>query len=420
MLEWPEARERRPEGMGDINSRSAVEAVCALPISIVIVRAALLFIPKMPDLDSIRRSPLDAEHEAAGGKMVPFAGWRMPVSYAGVIDEHRAVRSAAGLFDVSHMGEAIVSGEHAEAFLQFATPNDVAKLELGQAHYSALLTEAGTYLDDLLVYRLESDEFLLVVNAANTARDLGHLHAIAKREFGGGSGVSIREETESFALLALQGPKAASLLAPLVDEPLDTLGYYRCRWARVGGRRVFLARTGYTGEDGFEIFVDAEAAAELWRELMVAGRSYGLIPAGLGARDTLRTEAAMALYGHEIDQTTTPYEARLGWTIKLDKGPFVGREALIEAKSKGPARKLVGFEISGRGIAREGYSALINGTVVGAVTSGTFSPTLEKAVGMAYVPSELAKIGTEMEIERRGRRLPAVQVKLPFYKRVAT
>lgn len=358
--------------------------------------------------------------------MVPFAGWRMPVSYAGVIDEHRAVRSTAGLFDVSHMGEAIVAGERAEAFLQFATPNDVAKLEPGQAHYSSLLTEAGTYIDDLLVYRLASEEFLLVVNAANTATDLEYLRAVAQREFGsGGNGgdsadLAIREVTDSFALLALQGPRAASLLAPLADEALDTLGYYRCTWARVADKKVFLARTGYTGEDGFEIFVDAEEACELWRELMAAGGSYGLVPAGLGARDTLRTEAAMALYGHEIDDTTTPFEARLGWTIKLDKGPFVGRDALIEAKSKKPARKLVGFEITGRGIAREGYSVLIDGASVGAVTSGTFSPTLEKAIGMAYVPSEFAQIGREIEIERRGRTLPAVQVKLPFYKREAT
>lgn len=371
----------------------------------------------MPDLDSVRKSPLDAEHRAAGGKMVPFAGWSMPVSYAGVIDEHRAVRSAAGLFDVSHMGEAIVAGGQAEAFLQFATPNDVAKLEPGQAHYSSLLTEAGTYVDDLLVYRLTSEEFLLVVNAANTARDLEYLRAVASGEFGDGADLSIREVTDSFALLALQGPKAASLLAPLVDEALDTLGYYRCRWTQVAGRKVFLARTGYTGEDGFEIFVAAEVAGDLWRELMAAGQSHGLVPAGLGARDTLRTEAAMALYGHEIDDTTTPFEARLGWTTKLDKGPFVGRRALVEAKSKGPVRKLVGFEITGRGIAREGYCVLIDGASVGAVTSGTFSPTLERAIGMAYVPSEFAQIGREIEIERRGRALAAVQVKLPFYKR---
>ncbi|MCP4203309.1 MAG: glycine cleavage system aminomethyltransferase GcvT [bacterium] len=374
----------------------------------------------MTEPDSLRRSPLDAEHRAAGAKMAPFAGWSMPVSYTGVMEEHRAVRSTAGLFDVSHMGEVIVAGGQAEAFLQLATPNDVGKLEPGQAHYSSLLTEAGTYIDDLLIYRLAAEEFLLVINAANAEKDLEHLHAVARREFGDGADLSIRDATDSFALLALQGPRAAALLTPLADEPLDTLGYYRCRWSCVAGRKVFLARTGYTGEDGFEIFVDAEAAGGLWRELMTAGRSHSLAPAGLGARDTLRTEAAMALYGHEIDDTTTPFEARLGWTIKLDKGPFVGRDALIEAKSRGPARKLVGFEITGRGIARQGYSVFVNGASVGTVTSGTFSPTLEKAIGMAYVPSELARVGREMEIERRGRRLSAVQVKLPFYKRETT
>ncbi len=355
--------------------------------------------------------------------MVAFAGWRMPVSYAGILEEHRAVRSAAGLFDVSHMGEAIVSGEQAEAFLEFLTPNDIARLEPGQAHYSSLLTESGTYIDDVLVYRMEPKEFLVVVNAANSAKDFEHMRAIAEREFGFGasSDLSIRDVSDSWALLALQGPKAASLLAPLVGgEPLDTLGYYRCRWTRVADREVFLARTGYTGEDGFEIFAEAAEAPDLWRELIVAGAHHGLVPAGLGARDTLRTEAAMALYGHEIDDTTTPFEARLGWTIKLDKGPFIGRDALVEAKSKGSARKLVGFEITGRGIAREGYSVLVDGASVGRVTSGTFSPTLEKAIGMAYVPSELAGIGRELEIDRRGRRLAAVQVKLPFYKRETT
>lgn len=351
--------------------------------------------------------------------MVAFAGWRMPVSYAGILEEHRAVRSAAGLFDVSHMGEAIVSGEQAEAFLEFLTPNDIARLEPGQAHYSSLLTESGTYIDDVLVYRMEPKEFLVVVNAANSAKDFEHMRAIAEREFSG-TDLSIRDVTDSWALLALQGPKAASLLAPLAGEPLDTLGYYRCRWTRVADRKVFLARTGYTGEDGFEIFVEAAEAPDLWRELIVAGAHDGLVPAGLGARDTLRTEAAMALYGHEIDDTTTPFEARLGWTIKLHKGPFIGRDALVEAKSKGSARKLVGFEITGRGIAREGYPVLVDGASVGRVTSGTFSPTLEKAIGMAYVPSELAGIGCELEIDRRGRRLAAVQVKLPFYKRETT
>lgn len=371
----------------------------------------------MQDDHPIQRSPLDGVHDAAGAKMVPFAGWRMPVSYSGVLEEHRCVRSAAGLFDVSHMGEVIVSGPASEGFLQLATPNDVARLEPGQAHYSSLLTERGTYLDDLLIYRMASEEFLVVVNAANRVKDLEHLNALAAREFAGRDDLSVRDVTLDWALLALQGPRAASVLETLAGESLDSIGYYRCRWQTLAGRRVFLARTGYTGEDGFEIFAEAGEAAGLWSDLMSAGAAAGLAPAGLGARDTLRTEAAMALYGHEIDDSTNPYEARLGWTIKLEKGPFVGRDALVEIKARGPERKLVGFEITGRGIARAGYEVLVDGASAGKVTSGTFSPTLERAIGMAYLPSDAAKVGREIEIDRRGSRLSAVQVKLPFYKR---
>lgn len=373
----------------------------------------------MNDPIPIQRSPLDAVHESAGAKMVPFAGWRMPVSYAGVLQEHRAVRSAAGLFDVSHMGEFVVSGRRAEAFLQFATPNDVAGLEPGQAHYTSLLTSGGTYLDDVLVYRIDANEFLMVVNAANRVKDFEHLNGLAARDFEGAEDLVIRDVTEDWALLALQGPKAAAVLEKLVSDSLDALGYYRCRWGAVAGRKAFLARTGYTGEDGFEIFVDASEAAEVWNELMSAGAGQGLMPAGLGARDTLRTEAAMALYGHEIDEFTNPFEARLGWTVKLDKGPFVGREALLEVKASGPGRKLIGFEVTGRGIARAEYPVLVDGALVGAVTSGTFSPTLERAIGMAFVPADCARLGREIEIDRRGSRLTATQVKLPFYKRSA-
>ncbi len=368
----------------------------------------------MANEDSPRRSPLDAEHEAAGAKMVEFAGWRMPVRYQGVIDEHRAVRSAAGLFDVSHMGEFRVTGGDAVSFLQYATPNDVVALEIGEVHYTSLLTDRGTYIDDLLVYRLGVEEYLLVVNAANTAKDLGHLRALAAAQFGGAE-VEIEDVTDSFALLALQGPNAQSILAGLCDAPLANLGYYRCLRTDVGGREALVSRTGYTGEDGFELYVDPEHACGIWRDLMSAGG--GLVAAGLGARDTLRTEAAMALYGHEIDAATNPYEARLAWTIKLKKGEFVGREALVEIKSTGPVRKLIGFEIAGRGIARDACAVLVDGAPAGSVTSGTFSPTLEKAIGMAYVPPTAAKVGREIEVEVRGRRLSAIQVKLPFYKR---
>ncbi|MFQ5527974.1 MAG: glycine cleavage system aminomethyltransferase GcvT [Thermoanaerobaculia bacterium] len=371
----------------------------------------------MPNTDSIRRSPLDAEHEAAGGKMVAFAGWRLPVRYKGVIDEHRAVRSAAGLFDVSHMGEVAVAGADAQAFLQFATPNDVGALEVGEAHYSSLLTDRGTYVDDLLVYRLQDDDFFLVVNAANTAKDLEHLMDLASREFGD-SDLEVRDVSNSFALLAVQGPEALGILASLCDaKALESLGYYRFFRGEVAGRKALVSRTGYTGEDGFELYLDPQHAGALWRSILEAGRGAGLVPAGLGARDTLRTEAGMALYGHEIDDETNPYEARLGWTIKLDKGEFCGRPALVAAQAEGPSRKLVGFEITGRGIAREGCAVWEDGRPVGSVTSGTFSPTLDKAIGMAYVSSDSVKLGREMEIEVRGRRLSAVQVRLPFYKR---
>lgn len=363
-----------------------------------------------------RQSPLAEEHQAAGAKMVAFAGWSMPVRYTGVMEEHRAVRSAAGLFDVSHMGEARVSGAQAEAYLQYATPNDVSALEIGEAHYTSLLTEGGTYVDDLLIYRLAENDFLLVVNAANTEGDLAHLRRIAEEKFADAD-LEVRDESDSFALLALQGPEAEAILAPLCSVDVSGIGYYRFGWAEVAGRKTLVSRTGYTGEDGFELYVAPEAAGEVWRSVLSQGEPRGLIPAGLGARDTLRTEAAMALYGHEIDDSTNPFEARLGWTIKLDKGDFFGREALERVKAEGLTRKLVGFEVVGRGIAREGCAVLDGGESVGSVTSGTFSPTLEKAIGMAYVPKELAKVGRELGIDVRGRSVEAAQVKLPFYRR---
>ncbi len=351
--------------------------------------------------------------------MVEFAGWSLPVRYSGVIEEHQAVRTAAGLFDVSHMGEFRVRGAGAEAFLQVATPNDVASLRPKRAHYSALLTERGTYLDDLLVYRLAEDEFLLVVNAANRAKDFAHLTGLAERWQG--EAFELDDVSDEYALLALQGPRAGDVLRPLLKpataETLGKLKYYRFRTARVAGSKVLLSRTGYTGEYGFELYARPENAASLWRALLEAGAGHGLQPAGLGARDTLRTEAAMALYGHEIDEETTPFEAGLGWTIKLDRGPFVGRDALVEAKSAGPGKKLIGLEVVGRGMARAEYEVRAEGRTVGAVTSGTFSPTLERAIAMAYVPPELAALGTDLIVVARGRELPAKVVELPFYKR---
>ncbi|HEX6200193.1 MAG TPA: glycine cleavage system aminomethyltransferase GcvT [Thermoanaerobaculia bacterium] len=370
---------------------------------------------------SLLRTPLYDRHRAAGGRIVPFAGWEMPVQYQGVIDEHRAVRTAAGLFDVSHMGEVRVVGAGAEDFLQRLTPNDVSKLADGQAHYSALLTDEGTYIDDLLVYRIGPEEFLLVVNAANTEGDFQWIADHAREAHAEGVAVDVEDVSGRYALLALQGPSAVEILRPLAALPgdggLDDVGYYRFARGEVDGAPALLSRTGYTGEDGFELYLHPDDAPRVWDRLLEAGRDRGLVPAGLGARDTLRLEAGMALYGHEIDRETTPWEANLGWTIKMDKGDFVGRSALAARKEAGVERRLVGFEVEGRGIAREGHPVVHQGREVGRVTSGTWSPTFEKALGMAYVPPALAEPGTAIELEVRGRRLPAKVVKVPFYKR---
>lgn len=359
------------------------------------------------------RTPLYRCHLDAGGRMVGFAGWEMPVQYSGVIEEHRAVRNAAGLFDVSHMGEVSVRGPGAEAFLQGLTPNDVSKLAPGRAHYSGLLTEQGTYLDDLLIYRLDPQEFLVVVNAANTASDFEWIESHAARA----PDVRVENVSDRYALLALQGPRAVEILGPLVAGDPSGIRYYGFERGEVDGASALVSRTGYTGEDGFELYLAPEDAPRLWNRLLEAGSDAGLVPAGLGARDTLRLEAGMALYGHEIDETTTPWEANLGWVVKLDKGEFIGRRSLAEQKETGVERTLVGFEVKGRGIAREGHPVVLGGETVGRVTSGTFSPTFEKALGMAYVPVDAARPGTGIEIEVRNRRLEAEVVRLPFYKR---
>jgi aminomethyltransferase len=361
----------------------------------------------MTEAESLKRTPLYDCHREAGAKLVDFAGWEMPVQYAGVIEEHRAVRTAAGLFDVSHMGEVRVRGAGAEALLQQLTPNDVSKLVPGRAHYSGLLTERGTYVDDLLVYRLAAEDFLVVVNASNAGRDFAWMADRAEGE------VEVADESDRWALLALQGPKALEILAPLASTDVSGLKYYGFAQGEVDGRPALLSRTGYTGEDGFEIYLAPEDAPQVWRRLVAAGTA----PAGLGARDTLRLEAAMALYGHEIDETTTPFEAGLGWVVKLDKGEFLGRDALVAQKAAGIPRKLVGFEVQGRGIARQDHAVVSDGGRVGAVTSGTWSPTFEKALGMAYVPPELAAPGTSLTLDVRGKPLPAAVVELPFYHR---
>ena len=364
-----------------------------------------------------RRTPLYDCHRRAGARLVEFAGWEMPVRYGSELDEHRAVRSAAGLFDVSHMGEIRVRGAGALDFLQRLTPNNVAKLEPGRAHYSGLLTAEGTYVDDLLVYQLAEGDYLLVVNAANLEGDFewitSQLHPGPRI-----GACSIEDCSDRWALLAIQGPKAVDILRRHTAAELDAVRYYGFVEDKVEGVPAIVSRTGYTGEDGFELYLAPGDAPAVWDALLASGAGDGLVPAGLGARDTLRLEAGMALYGHEIDRETTPFEAGLGWVVKLKKkSDFLGRAALVAQKKEGVRKKIVGFEVRGRGIARQGHAVYHDGEAVGKVRSGTWSPTLEKAIGTADVPPALADAGTGLEIEVRRRRLPAVVVPLPFYKR---
>ncbi len=363
------------------------------------------------------KTPLHAQHVAAGAKMVNFGGWDMPIDYSGkglgVIKEHLAVRRAAGLFDVSHMGEVDIVGSGALAFLQRVTSNDVAKLQDGHAQYSALPMPTGAPVDDIIVYRFSAERFLLVVNASNRAKDVAWLQSQ------GAQGCEINDRSDEFALLALQGPKAAGILQTLTKAELASVGYYKFTTGTVAGLAATMARTGYTGEDGFEIMVKAAEGPALWDALLAAGSADGLVPAGLGARDTLRLEAKMCLYGNDIDETTTLVEAGLGWItcVEPHKGDFNGRSVLAEQKAKGTSRKLVGFEMKDRGIARHGYPVLVAGKPVSTVTSGSMAPFLEKNIGLAYVPSEHAAVGSPLGIEIRGASVAAEIVRTPFYKR---
>jgi aminomethyltransferase len=362
---------------------------------------------------TLKHTPLYECHLEAGGRMVAFAGWEMPVQYRGVMEEHRAVRSAAGLFDVSHMGEIEVTGRRALDFLQYVTCNDAAKLSPGRAQYSGLMTPRGTFVDDLLVHKISDVRYFLVVNAANKDKDYAYLCAQAPAF----EGVDITDRSADYAQLALQGPRALELLQPHTQVPLDGIRYYRFVEGEVLGSPAIVSRTGYTGEDGFEVYIATEAAPGLWRLLLAEGRDAGLVPCGLGARDTLRFEACMALYGNDIDDTTTPLEAGLDWIVKFEKGPFLGREALMRQAAAGISRKLVGFEVKGRGIARHGYPILSQGEQVGRVTSGTQSPTLGKALGLGYVPVELSSEGSAFDVEVRDREVAAEVVPTPFYRR---
>ena len=361
---------------------------------------------------ALRRTPLHARHLALGARMVPFGGWEMPVEYSGIGDEHLAVRTRAGLFDVSHMGEIELAGRDALAALQQLTSNDASKLQIGQAQYSALTTPEGTFVDDLLVYRLAPDHFLLVVNASNSEKDYAW---IAGRLPAGLDAVAV-DTSGRYALIAVQGPATREVLQPLTGVELPSLKYYWFATGEVAGVRATVSRTGYTGEDGFEVFVAPQYAERVWDAIVEAGRPVDLRPAGLGARDTLRLEAAMRLYGNDIDETTTVLEADLEWIVAWDKGEFTGRDALATQRAAGVTRRLAGFEMLDRAIARHGYPVVVDGAEAGVVTSGTQTPFLKKAIGMAYVPAALEP-GAEIEIEIRNRRARARIVPLPFYRR---
>jgi aminomethyltransferase len=361
----------------------------------------------------LKKTPLNARHRASGAKMVPFAGWDMPVEYSGIVQEHLAVRTAAGLFDVSHMGEIEIAGRDALAAVQRIASNDASKLAVGQAQYAGLLTPQGTFVDDLLVYRLAPAHFLLVVNAGNIAADYAW---IAEQIKPAGDAVAV-DSSSRYALLAVQGPKALEILQPLTGVELAGLKYYWFAHGEIASVRGTISRTGYTGEDGFEVFVPPQSADRVWQAILESGQAAGIIPCGLGARDTLRLEASMRLHGNDIDDTTTALEADLGWIVGWKKDDFIGAAALREQKASGPARKLVGFEMLERGIARHGYDACLGNDKVGIVTSGTQTPFLKKAIGMAYLPAEHTAVDTEFDVDIRGRKTRARVIPMPFYKR---
>lgn len=340
--------------------------------------------------------------------MTDFGGWEMPVEYVGIIEEHKAVRNECGLFDVSHMGEIIVSGSSAAASLQKIITNDLDKLEDGKVLYTPICREDGGIIDDLLVYRLAADEYLMVVNASNTEKDFNWVkqHLLEESQ--------AENVSEEYALLALQGPESQKVLTQLTDIDLNSLEYYSFRKAKAAGVEMFISRTGYTGELGYELYFEADKAENIWERLMEAGSDFGLKACGLGARDTLRLEKTLALYGNDIDENTDPYEAQMGWTVKLNKGDFIGRDALLAAEKKCCERKLIPFKVTGRGVARHNHEVYVDGNKIGRVTSGSYSPTLKQGIGMAYLKRKYSEPGTEIEIKIRNRKIKAEVVKGPF------
>ncbi|HEX4335098.1 MAG TPA: glycine cleavage system aminomethyltransferase GcvT [Polyangiaceae bacterium] len=364
-------------------------------------------------MEELRRTPLHAEHARLGARLVPFAGFEMPVQYSGISAEHTAVRERAGLFDVSHMGELWLEGPTAAEVVDGLVTNHIARLEDGKAAYTCCCNEGGTILDDLIVYRFAKDRVLIVCNASNHDKIAGHFAEQTRGKTG------FTDATDGTALLALQGPKALAVLEKtgVGIDVTKSLPSFRITETTVAGRKAIVARTGYTGEDGVEIFCKNEDAVHVWTALLAAGESFGILPVGLGARDTLRLEARLALYGNDIDETTNPLEAGLGWVVKLDK-PFIGRDAIARVKAAGPSRALVGFEMVGRGVARHGYPLKgAAGETIGVCTSGGPSPTLGKSIGLGYVPVATAKVGNEIVVDCRGRDTAAKLVPTPFYKR---
>jgi aminomethyltransferase len=360
---------------------------------------------------TLKKTALCEIHRQLGARMVDFAGWEMPVQYAGPLKEHMAVRTRAGIFDVSHMGEIEVRGGNALKTIQRVTCNDAERLAVGQVQYSALTTPAGTFIDDILVYRRATDRFLLCVNCSNQDKDYRWILENSLPE------AEVRFRSEDFSQLALQGPIASEILQPLTDIDLSSMKYYWFAEGKVADSEAIVSRTGYTGEDGFEIYLPPAHAVDVWNRIYQTGRPLGLEPAGLAARNTLRLEARMALYGNDIDETTTVLEADLGWICRLDKGDFIGREPLLHQRKAGIARKLIGFEMVERGIARDHYPIRKDGEDLGLVTSGSPAPFLQKNIGLAYLPIRLAEIGTEFDIIIRGRPVRARVVQTPFYRR---
>lgn len=364
----------------------------------------------------IKRTPLAERHEQLGGRMVDFAGWYMPVQFRGIVDEHHAVRTGAGLFDLGHMGQVDFSGADAESFLNQITTNDVSDLMPGAAHYSMLLYPSGGVVDDIIVYRCpDGHGFFMVINAANIDKDIQWMEEQRRKR--PDLDVTLENVSDSTGMIAIQGPKAEDILQRSTEADLGQVQYFHAIETKVDGIPVMLARTGYTGEDGFEIYCPIDQTQAIWDKLLEVGRPEGLEPIGLGARDTLRLEAKMALYGNELSAEITPLEAGLAWAVKLDKPDFVGKKALVQQKEAGVPRRLVGFKLTGRGgVPRAGYEVQVDGRKVGEVTSGSYSPTLGENIGLALVERSAAKVGKPLSVIIRGRPVEAVQVKTPFYQ----